>query len=528
MRGAAASLTLESLSMPRCARTMTTATAAARVRGRPLVLGSALLEQARCCSITGFTGQPPLRNPRRVDFHVDEEAFLLGMNRVGGRKKAADGSVGEDDGAGGADEEDGSATDDADDAIDTFEISEEEAKLLSKTFKRTAPSKSFLTPKEKRLFTRMIYDAFYHDVGSEADDPAMLYQASLEILWIEEWAEQHGRAADPPLSEDDVRKLVKRSLLERVDFHKPLSYIIGTQPFFGCSIHCEPPLLCPRPETEMWTHWLVHHYLGRTTAGAAAAAAAENSATRAAPSVKVLDVCCGTGCIGVAIAKHVPCAHVTAVDILPRAVEVSCANAAANGVPAERFTGVVSDLFSHFCTPGALAELAAWRREDQEAWTREVVRYNRETKAAGKRDGAETPPAPHVWRSTPASALRDECVGAFDVIVSNPPYVFPEQYVVLPRSILRWESKLALVGDEVRERHQYLYFKELCEVGARLLKREADRHPALRGTPNMVIEIGLQGEAVAELMEKSGLWADVEIHLDYAQQQRWISARSIS
>lgn len=36
--------------------------------------------------------------------------------------------------------------------------------------------------------------------------------------------------------------------------------------------------------------------------------------------IRVLDMCCGTGCVGVAIAKHIPAAHITAVDIEPQAV----------------------------------------------------------------------------------------------------------------------------------------------------------------------------------------------------------------
>lgn len=84
---------------------------------------------------------------------------------------------------------------------------------------------------------------------------------------------------------------------------EPLAYIIGSIPFLGTTIYLDSHPLIPRPETEFWTekiiaHITTHHppYEGRTF-------------------VRVLDLCAGSGCIGVSILKAIPQAHVDFVEI---------------------------------------------------------------------------------------------------------------------------------------------------------------------------------------------------------------------
>ncbi|KAG5464300.1 hypothetical protein LSCM1_00481 [Leishmania martiniquensis] len=357
---------------------------------------------------------------------------------------------------------------------------------LKKLYRCAGEGGSFLSPAERRLFSRLIYETFYSDGARSTADPALWYQASLEVHWVEEWVARRARKERWP--QDEARRQLKRSLLERVDLQKPLSYIIGSQPFFGCDIHCEVPLLCPRPETEMWTHWLVYNHLA-----CAERSVTDASASPAVPSMQILDVCCGTGCIGVALAKHLPNAAVTALDILPEAVQVSRENATRNGIPPERYTALESDMFSCFLEEQVPAQQGG---------------------CAG------------FSGDRPMGTVKEAYAGTYDVIVSNPPYVLPQQYVDLPPTITHWESKTALVGDDYRESRQYLYFKELCVHGAKLLKPRCKRNPLLRDAPNVAIEVGLQAHMVAELMDKSKLWRDVEVHLDYAQQERWITANS--
>ncbi|CAO3595689.1 unnamed protein product [Absidia cylindrospora] len=51
--------------------------------------------------------------------------------------------------------------------------------------------------------------------------------------------------------------LLDTFITQRVDHHKPLQYILGTQPFYDLDIITRPPTLIPRWETEEWTYRLV-------------------------------------------------------------------------------------------------------------------------------------------------------------------------------------------------------------------------------------------------------------------------------
>ena len=76
------------------------------------------------------------------------------------------------------------------------------------------------------------------------------------------------------------------------------SYRIGWVPFLGAHVDLSARPLIPRPETEYWTEKVIVAIRAR---GAA--------------RPQVLDVFCGSGCIGLAVLKHVRVAHVTFADI---------------------------------------------------------------------------------------------------------------------------------------------------------------------------------------------------------------------
>lgn len=102
----------------------------------------------------------------------------------------------------------------------------------------------------------------------------------------------------------------------------PIQYLCPLMPFgpLALSIRCRAPILIPRPETEQWVSDLLiphisQHKLGRP--------------------LRVLDLCTGTGCIGLAAAATTgsrQAVQVTAVDIDPRAVVLSKENALHNQV----------------------------------------------------------------------------------------------------------------------------------------------------------------------------------------------------
>ncbi len=116
-----------------------------------------------------------------------------------------------------------------------------------------------------------------------------------------------------------INDIVKKRLAGR-----PLWYIIGDTDFYGCKIKVDERALIPRPETELL---------------------AEAVVKTVEDGDKVLDMCTGSGCIAVAVAKH--CASrgvsVTAADLSDAAIMLAKENARENGVDVNF---VQSDLFA--------------------------------------------------------------------------------------------------------------------------------------------------------------------------------------
>ncbi len=86
----------------------------------------------------------------------------------------------------------------------------------------------------------------------------------------------------------------------------PLQHLLGSWEFMGLSFHVSPDVLIPRSETEWLVETIVERYQGK------------------AP--KVLDLCTGSGCIGLAVKALLPEAEVTLVDVSDLALKVAKAN----------------------------------------------------------------------------------------------------------------------------------------------------------------------------------------------------------
>ncbi len=97
--------------------------------------------------------------------------------------------------------------------------------------------------------------------------------------------------------------------LERRLKHEPIAYILGEWEFYSIPLHVERPILVPRPETE--------HLV---------------EAVLAARPERVADICTGTGCVAVAVAKQRPAALVVATDVNPQAVALARRNVARHGL----------------------------------------------------------------------------------------------------------------------------------------------------------------------------------------------------
>jgi release factor glutamine methyltransferase len=164
------------------------------------------------------------------------------------------------------------------------------------------------------------------------------------------------------------RERVFRELVARRAGREPLAYVLGEWGFRRLTLHVDPRVLIPRPETEV----LVERCL-------------ELLADLAEP--KVLDIGVGSGAIALAIADEHPGARVVATDSSPEALALAAENVARTGLQVELVEG---ELFA----------------------------------------GLE---------------------GPFDLVVSNPPYVAPDEVGTLPPEVAEHEPRAALIESGATE-----------------------------------------------------------------------------
>jgi len=125
---------------------------------------------------------------------------------------------------------------------------------------------------------------------------------------------------DDLLTEEQLKRC--RTAIQKRATRMPLAYIVGSIEFLGLTLDVTPDVLVPRQETEI----LVDRILKETLEGS------------------VLDLCCGSGAIGLALKKHAPHLDVTLADLCPRALAVARDNAAKLGL---EVTCVQSDLLEN-------------------------------------------------------------------------------------------------------------------------------------------------------------------------------------
>ncbi len=230
---------------------------------------------------------------------------------------------------------------------------------------------------------------------------------------------------DRPASPDELATL--RTLVARAGKHEPIAYLTGEAWFFGLPFEVNASTLIPRPSTET----LIEHVLQRersrnrttdevgegeshafTTPPAALATLAAEAAM-IAPDVELPDSICnpqiapdpifiadigtGSGCIAIALAVHLPHAHILAVDISPNAIEVAQRNAARHGVT-DRITFVEGSLLEPLQGFDYAGEL-----------------------------------------TTP---------GTFDYVVSNPPYISDSEWADVEENVKAFEPTTALRAGE--------------------------------------------------------------------------------
>lgn len=113
------------------------------------------------------------------------------------------------------------------------------------------------------------------------------------------------------LNDDDF--LFLQNVLSELKYQIPIQYIIGKTEFYGLPFKVDKNVLIPRPETEELVDWIIQNHKNQH-------------------NIKILDIGSGSGCIAISLAKNLPKAKVSAIDISAEALNVAKNNAALNQV----------------------------------------------------------------------------------------------------------------------------------------------------------------------------------------------------
>ena len=224
----------------------------------------------------------------------------------------------------------------------------------------------------------------------------------------------------------EAEQLCYEELLNKRAERIPLQYITGVQEFMGFEFCVSEATLIPRQDTEV----LVEEVM------------------KTAEGKRVLDLCTGTGCIIISLAKLLGLSYAVGTDISQEAVETARKNAEALGADVSFFCG---DLFQ------ALPQTEA-----------------------------------------------------FDVIVSNPPYIPSAEIDCLMPEVREHEPMTALDGDT----DGLKFYREIIRESKKYLKENGQ----------IFFEIGCeQAEDLRMLLEAEG-FTEIHVKKDYAGLDRVVSA----
>jgi len=142
---------------------------------------------------------------------------------------------------------------------------------------------------------------------------------------------------NPDLNDED--ELLIHQMVTRRTEREPLQYIIGSIDFMGLKLEVGEGVLIPRPETELMAEYAIKtisNYKLQITNR-------DPLPVTRYPSLGILDLCTGSGCLALAMAKEFPEAEVTGCDSSEEALKVAVRNAEINKIENVKF--IKGDLF---------------------------------------------------------------------------------------------------------------------------------------------------------------------------------------
>lgn len=301
--------------------------------------------------------------------------------------------------------------------------------------------------------------------GTEMLRKADIENPSVDAFYLLEYAGGLNRTRylmfkDQEVSERNIRQYM--DLIEKRMTHIPYQYMIGQADFAGLTFEVNPSVLIPRLDTEVLF---------------------EQALRKLGPKAYVLDLCTGSGALGIALKRYRPDVHVVISDISQDALEVAERNIVHNHMQKAQKGTAAAD-------PSDL-----------------VYGYNLGFDIRVIQSDLFASMAEDAAHETP----EQELVGQFDVIVSNPPYVTEEEYAHLMPEVRDHEPKLALTAGT---------------DGLNIYRRIAADAPAfLKDGGMLLLEIGSQqAEAVQDLLKQQGFICP-EVIKDLADLDRVVMAR---
>ncbi|WCL50546.1 peptide chain release factor N(5)-glutamine methyltransferase [Leptospira sp. GIMC2001] len=232
---------------------------------------------------------------------------------------------------------------------------------------------------------------------------------------------------DRPLNESETN--LYRELILKRSQNIPTAYIVGKKNFYGLDFAVNPSVLIPRPETEELVEYVLKKIFPNSDSS----------------NLSVLDLCCGSGCIGICIQKNNPSCYVDFLDISNEALEVTRLN----------YMNILEG-------------------------------FHQEEKS-------------HFYLSDLFTDHPIDC--KYNLIVSNPPYVLPSEEESLSLDVQK-EPRLALVVDDFDAFHKRLLTgaKERLVPNGKIM---IETNPIMmKSLKELAESIGMTTEVIVDLSNK--------------------------
>ena len=234
----------------------------------------------------------------------------------------------------------------------------------------------------------------------------------------------------------------------------PLQYITNKQEFYKQEFYVDEDVLIPQPDTEILVEEVIN-------------------IAKKDQKLNILDICTGSGAIGISLANNIKNADVTLVDVSSDALEVAEINC--------------DSIFENKITEKAYENEAEVYLIEENGIKQNIKLHQ--------------------------SDMFDELEEEFDIIVSNPPYIKTKEIKQLSKQVKN-EPRIALDGGE----DGLYYYRVLID----------ESHKFLSDDGYLCMEIGYdQKTEVIKLLEESGMYKNIYSKKDLAGNDRIVIAQRI-